>query len=46
VRVTWPNSGNLEFGCIRDAWLAYATRVVEEMPTEPDLYHYLRKLQL
>ena len=29
--MTWPNSGNLEFGCIRDAWLAYATRVVEEI---------------
>jgi hypothetical protein len=31
VRVTWPNSGNLEFGCIQDAWLACATWVVAKL---------------
>jgi hypothetical protein len=31
VRVTWPNSGKLEFGCIRDAWLACAACVVAKL---------------
>jgi len=35
VHVTWPNSGNLEFGCIRDAWLACATWVVVKLGQLP-----------